>query len=61
MVSFKTGFITVNLVDGGTTGAMETGCIQRDIQGRGVLTKLAEFIMKHNPSLTHVVFATGTN
>ncbi|XP_063415056.1 uncharacterized protein LOC134696992 [Mytilus trossulus] len=61
MVSFKTGFQTVYLVDGGTIGVLKHGRIQKDIQGRGVLNKLAEFVLKQNPSLTHIVFSTGTN
>ncbi|XP_063413241.1 uncharacterized protein LOC134695759 [Mytilus trossulus] len=56
-----TGFQIVYLVDGGTTGVMRSGRIRKDTQGKGVLRKLGEFIMEQNPSLTHVVFATGTN
>ncbi|XP_076071773.1 histidine N-acetyltransferase-like [Mytilus galloprovincialis] len=56
-----TGFQIVYLVDGGTTGVMRSGRIRKDTQGKGVLRKLGEFIMEKNPSLTHVVFATGTN
>ena len=61
LLSFKTGFQIVYLVDGGTTGVMRSGRIRKDTQGKGVLRKLGEFIMEQNTSLTHVVFATGTN
>lgn len=56
-----TGFQGVYLVDDGITGVMRSGRVRKDTQGKGVLGKFGGFIMEQNPSLTHVVFATGTN
>jgi len=51
----------IAIVDNGMTGAMRNGRVRKEYQGKGILRKLNDELIKHHPTITNSSFVTATN
>ena len=61
MFLFQIALAAIFLIDNGMTGAMRNGRVRKEYQGKGILRKLNDEVIKHHPTIKILSFATATN
>ena len=58
---FQIAIGAIFLIDNGMTGAMRNGRVRKEYQGKGILRKLNDELIKHYPTIKNSSYVTATN